>query len=444
MPNILLLVIDSLRSDHVGFCGGPLAASPCIDSLAAEGAVFTSCIAQAPGTRYSLPSLLTGRYPSSAIFAMPADLEERLKQLGRKNDKAAKSIEKISRVRIGAGISSVAVLLKERGYETAAFVANPIVNYRIIGLEEQFDWFYKGPYCPSGDCAAQLNAVALDWVATRERHSDTHQKPWFHYIHYMDVHFPYDPPSEYAKRFHDRYEQLPKVTAEWLNAVKKEGPTKHELHHATSMYVASLAYLDSELCTFVRSLREEIPEDELLIVIASDHGDEFYEHGNFLHGQSLYQELTRCPLIMVWPGHIPTGSRSDATVQNVDIVPTILELIGVDIPERIEGSPLTDLFEGSTVNRLAFSENQGVAIWNRNWKLWKDRSGRLLLFDLDSDPQERQNLASAYPDTLAILASQLDQWKASLSPPGFSERPLESLPLDSSLVEMMRELGYVE
>jgi arylsulfatase A-like enzyme len=423
-PNILFLVIDSLRADHLGFAGYNRPTSPCLDSLAAEGVAFTRCYAQAPYTLASVPSLLTGLYPSSA------HVETSLLLPGARDS--------VSAAQLGAGVATIASLLRSQGYVSAMINANTSMKHRLLGVREQFDFVDESMDCIVGECAGLTVDQALKWVLSQGH------EPWICYIHFMDVHHPYAAPPDYAAFFSDRYDSLPipRFDGTWMDFWLESSPK--ELGHVVGMYDAEIAYLDAQISRLLRELRSAGLATNLLVVVASDHGDELLEHGGYSHGHSLYEELTRCPLILSWPGHLSRGIVADDPVENIDIVPTILDLLGVEIPERMAGSSLLPTLHGSGRGRPVFSEEMGIAVRRGGWKLWQRPDGVWHLFDLASDPGETADLAHTEYDTLASLHVELENWWRSLESSTMPPDLAEPVTLDSSAVEKLRALGYVQ
>jgi arylsulfatase A-like enzyme len=397
----------------------------CLDSIARSGVAFTSATAQAPYTRASVASLLTGRYPTSAAREIMTTVP------GVSGP--------VPGVQLGAEVRSIASFLRERGYTSAAFSANPLVNHRIVGLRSEFDHFDADLQCSGGDCAAALGESALKWLV-----GGTAQ-PWFCYVHYMDVHHPYNAPGQYARRFSPGASTLPPPTSTWMRQLALAGgPGRAELEHVVGMYDAEVAYVDDQIRTLLARLRASGLAENLLIVVASDHGDEFFEHGWYGHSHTLYEELTRCPLIFSWAGRIPAGVLVASWVQNIDIVPTLLEVLGLERPAGLDGRSLVPHFDGDPPTRPAFSETKGVAVRRGAWKLWHEPSGLLRLFDLVSDPTEQVNMAEAEPDTVKVLSAILTAWKRRLACPAVRARAAEVSSMDSATVDMLRTLGYIE
>jgi arylsulfatase len=423
-PNILFLLVDSLRADHLGFAGYHRPTSPCLDSLAAHGAAFTSCTAQAPYTQASVPSLLTGRYPTSAFHLTEVAVPEASRRL--------------SASLLGEEVLSIPALLRPLGYLSAMISASTLLKYRVLGLVEQFDYHDTNIECMRDDCAERINELVLRWL-TR-----TKEEPWFCYVHYMDAHDPYSAPPEYSARFSASSGVLPDPEYPWMHRARDGPPDPEELAHIIGMYDAEIAYVDAQICRLLRVMRGLQLTNDLLVIVASDHGEEFYEHGSFTHGHSLYEEQTRCPLILAWPGHVPAGVRVECYVENVDIVPTLLDLLHVKAREELTGHSLVPYLEGRCSPRQAFSEKRGFSARRGRWKLWQDDSGTARLFDLVVDPLEQSNVAEAQPDTLKTLQSILDRWKSSLTPPRVRTDLPPSPMLDSAAVAKLRTLGYLQ
>jgi arylsulfatase A-like enzyme len=423
-PNILFMVIDSLRSDHVGFAGYKRPTTPCLDSLAAEGVAFTSCTAQAPHTMPSVPSLMTGRYPTSAIHATSVRLPN--------------TTATLPAVQLGGEVASIATLLRQHGYASAMINVSGQVKYRILGLQAQFDFVDENVECMTKDCAARINERALRWLSRRG------EGPWLCYMHYMDVHHPYDAPAEYASRFSRNYGTLPtpKFHGQWKGAW--DNATPEELAHVIGMYDAEIAYLDSQICHLLRSLTALGLTKNLLVIVASDHGEELFERGGFGHGQTLYEEQTRCPLLFVWPGRVPRGATVDCPIQNIDILPTILDLVDIQELEGLQGSSLIPYFEGDCDSQPVYSERRGYSLRRGRWKLWQGDHGVARLFDLRADPAERVNLIDQEPDTSRSLHALLMDWRKSLTAPPPPPATSPAYSPDSAAVQRLHALGYLQ
>ena len=210
------------------------------------------------------------------------------------------------------------------------------------------------------------------------------------------------------------------------------------------MYDAEIAYLDDQIRSLLENIQRSRQSDKLLIVVASDHGEEFMEHSGLKHGQSLYEELTRCPLILSGFNIESSPHPVDEWVQNIDIVPTILDLAGIPIPSGVEGISLRPPLRDNRAHSPAFSEIRGFALRRGDWKLWEKPDGEKVLFDLRSDPREQTDLSQTLPDTLSWLSQELEAVKRGLTRPEYPLNDTEISTMDSETVRLLRVLGYME
>jgi arylsulfatase A-like enzyme len=261
----------------------------------------------------------------------------------------------------------------------------------------------------------------------------------------MDVHSPYAPPEEYAARLSRGHGTHPALAPGWRDQLLREdGPVGEEIEHVVDMYDASIAYVDSEICLMLRKLKARGLAENLMIIVMADHGEELFERGGFDHGQTLYEEQTRCPLILVWPGLLPRGLLSHRPVQNIDVLPTIVALLGMERPEELQGVSLLPSLYGDPPGRPAYSEMRGSSVRHGEWKLWEDDFGVPRLFNLASDPAETVNLAEVEPESLATLQVLLTKWRNSLTlPPGEPVAASVSR-IDSAAAARLQALGYAE
>jgi len=351
-PDLLLITIDTLRADRLGCYGDERAQTPVLDGLAAAGVRFTAAAAPAPITLPSHASLLTGRYPAAhgtlnnGTFALPASE------------------------------TTLAELLTDAGYRSAAFLgAYPLAHP--FGLGQGFalydDRFEKQAQSAGGPLvqrserrAAQVTDAALGWLR-----SQTGDDPIFTWVHYFDPHADYDPPPPF-------------------DAV-------------ADPYRGEIAYADREIGRLLDGLADLGRRDRTLIVVASDHGEAFGEHGVAYHGLFIYEQTIRVPLIFHWPDRLPGGEVVEEVVSLVDVLPTLCSLLGLVEPANVQGLDLVPVLEGS-----GELERDAVLIENRlpnlefGWSpLFGVRTGRFKyiaapreeLYDLAVDPGENDNLA---------------------------------------------------
>lgn len=417
--NLLLISIDTLRQDRVGAYGYDRPTTPTLDALAARGLVFDEATAPSPWTLPSHVSLLTGLSPQSHGVT--------------------------DRVRgIGPGADTMAAWLQDHGYDTAAVVNSVLLGPK-RGFARGFGSFDLVVRPHPEPAAAEVHRRAIRWL-DRER-----DRPFFLFVHHYDVHSDYAPAETYRELLVGPYEGRVNGTTEQLKAARlgKLALTPADARHLSELYDAEVRQIDDELGRFLGALAERGHLADTAVVVTSDHGEEFLEHGGVLHGATLHGELVRVPLILAGPG-IPAGRRVAEPVSLTDVFPTLMGLLGVEAPPYVEG---VDLWSNGSLRSpgdrpLFFGTDWWLGRPNGAWKRavqqggWKlhyaHPDGALELYDLASDPDERRNLAARDParvDALrALLAPQL-------GPASDSGAPAEA---SSEETEQLRALGYLE
>ncbi|MBD3349635.1 MAG: sulfatase-like hydrolase/transferase [Candidatus Eisenbacteria bacterium] len=469
--NVVLVLVDALRADHLGCYGYSRQTSPNVDRLAGEGVLFTRAYSQAPRTKESTASMVTSLYPST----------HGMSRLGNVLPESATTLTEA---------------MKEAGYATAIFAANPMIS-PTYGFGRGVDHFYTeapsvldralllrvsrkagrrlsavswlpelmanveeflpmpgADYPFEGRDAARINGAFLEWV------DGLGETPFFAYLHYMEPHTPYEPPAPFDETFDPGYEG-PKVTTypegESLILPFVEGKELPEQvrRNMVAQYDGSIAYFDEQFEDLLAGLRRRGLEDETLIVFTSDHGEEFFEHRGWGHGHSLHEELIRVPLIMWCPGSIPAGETLDTVVRHVDLMPTLLGAAGtvktLDAPEY-EGVNLWTMLRSRSelgTELPVFAEvlaggHSAQGLVKGTWKIVLTRFGaeeHVALFDLSGDPDERVNLSSERGDIAEALLSELlvlcDAAASRRGDTGITE-------LDEETEEKLRALGYVQ
>ncbi len=392
--NVVVIAIDSLRPDALGCYGYERHTSPNIDLLAAQGVHFENTISQAPWTTPSFGTVFTSLYPSQH---------------------GATSVNNMVR----PTVPTLATMLKARGYATAAMVNAPALNPE-YGINRGFD-FYDAAERGTRD-ARGTSADAITWIASNS------DRPFLLFLHYFDVHLPYAPPPPYDTLFDPTYKG-------WMGrffdpdsyAVGREKQinmmgkwSREDWNHARSLYDGELAFTDEAIGTLVKRLNELGLRKKTLIVLLSDHGEEFFEHGAFGHSHTLFSEILRVPLIFSLPGGIPEGTQVRDQVRLLDVTPTILDLLGVTPKGHFEGASLIPLILGRGVPQappgaalppdVAFSEAIGLgtekkSVTTSTYKVIHDiDSGETMFFDLARDPGEKQSISDPrIPDPQASV-----------------------------------------
>ncbi len=414
-PNVLLISVDTLRPDDLGLHGFEGETSPFIDSLGAGGVVFENATSTAAWTSPAHASLFSGLFPTHhGVRSFARGVPRRY--------------------------GTLASLLKEQGYATAA-----VFNLRALrALKRGFDWFWVEPHAQDEGAVADVVADrGLGWLASAPR-------PWFLFLHFYDVHSDYRPAPRYARRFVEPYDGPATGDTLQLRAFRlgelELGPG--DVRHLRNLYRAGIRQFDDDLRGVFSRLEEPGHLEDTLVVLTSDHGEEFFDHGSVLHGRTLHQELVRVPLIFHGPG-IPAGVRVEEPVSLVDLLPTLLSLVGAPLPPGIDGVDVSGLWKkGGPTGRVLVSEadhwidnksgNFRRALRRGSWTLHYDADTEsFALYDLRRDPTEQRNVAAQHPELVAELRAELRPYIPRTRPEPQPEPP-------EDLVEALRGLGYVE
>ena len=420
--NLILISIDTLRSDHVGAYGYPLPTTPHIDAMAEHSLRMKSCVAHAPTTLASHASILTSLLPQHHGASIPRES------------------------RLSADAVPLAEVLAAHGYRTASFNGGVQLD-AAYGLDRGFDVYESAK---SHDALAQT----LTGDEDRLRHGvergirwlDEAEGPFFVFLHSYEIHHPYTPDEEHLRLLETGYagdlpDHISVELLEGINLDRQPLPVE-DLSHIVHAYDAELRSADEAIGTLVAYLREQSLYDDTLIVVTSDHGEEFGEHGWVgWHAHSLYDELLLVPLIIKFPGSRFAGVVDESQARGIDVAPTVLAALGIEAPEGYAGRDLGEALGEPSPPAVSMHDIEGdVPLWTLRTGDWKlKRVGREILFDLEADPEERRNVAAQYPEKADALrrAGQklLDERR----------RPDDvAATLSAVTKEQLRELGYVE
>lgn len=383
--NVIVIVIDALRADRLGCYGHDRATSPTIDRFASEGVLFEQAFAQCSFTPPAIASLLTGRHvPSHRLLGWQARLPE--------------------------SETTLAEVLQASGYRTAAFVFLHLLTKQ--GLGQGFD--------SSAEMVAPADSVFLlarEWI---EREPG---RPFFLLLHCYDVHRPYKPVAPYDTMFGAPYIGTLNGSNRTLDDIRKgavtPAPVDHQ--HLVDLYDGEIRYTDDRLGEFARWLSEQRLLDTSLLVITADHGEMLADRPDptqqYMHDEALYDPVMHIPLILRHPGTLTGGIRVAEQVRQIDIMPTIIALLGVEPPPGIEGvslvSPAGTLHvESRRAFADAFPDGRRAsrylrAVRDPDFKLIQNMyAGRWEKYDLRNDCAEATNLWVGPPDSLqdALLA----------------------------------------
>jgi arylsulfatase A-like enzyme len=431
--NVILISLDTLRPDHLGCYGHGRETSPAIDALAERGVRFADASSSAPWTLPAHTTMFTGLYPSRH------------------------GVKDYSH-RLGAESLTLAEILAARGFQTWAVVntwniADP--RFEIFqGFRDENVHYVRESQADANGGQRILNTGAAVAEQAREllRGRDP-GRPFFLFAHFYDAHTDFTPAPEYRRRFVGPYSGKLDGTTVQLFAIRDRGLrlSEADLRHLRELYDAEIRQLDDVLAEFFEFLEQEGLERETLIVLTSDHGEEFQEHGGLLHGRTQHEELLRVPLILAGPG-IPRGAVVEQPVSLVDLLPTILSVLGMAPPAPVDGIDLVPAWGGATLpERVLFGEadhnnrvdGKPVIDIKRMArlgpaKLHLDRSTEAVqLYDLASDPHEQRDLAARAPERVELLRAALARFLD-----GAVASQASGAELSPAELELLRQLGY--
>ncbi len=410
--NVVVLLVDTLRADHLSLYGYPRPTSPFLESLAGESVVFDHARSQAGCTFPSVASILTSRHANRFMA--------RLDEYG---------------MAVPGDLPYLPDVLHRHGYATAAVSASLIVRATPSEINHQggygrgFDTFDESCLEKSAACVQKRADEILG----------TLPEPFFLYLHYLDPHAPYRPPRWYPHHFatgHPERSWVRLGQPERIFRKLYEGDTSvvlgpEDLAYFRDLYDDEIRFLDGQLAAFVGGLRERGLLSRTILVLLADHGEELMDHGHFGHCRNLaYETLLHTPLLIRLPGGAPAGHR-EAEVDNLDVMPTLLDYLGIALPPGEPGRPgrpalagrsLRPIIEGTDrpVQRLHFALQGTVrTVTDGRFKLLVDLAGSGAgsgagggesLYDLAADPGETRDVAEAHPRVASELRRALVNW----------------------------------
>ncbi len=400
--NVVLISIDTCRADHLSCYGYKRLTTPNVDSVARAGVLFKSALTPVPLTMPAHSSMLTGTYPPT--------------HGARLNDGYS----------LSAGNVTLAEIMREAGYQTAAFVGGFPLDQG-FGLNQGFDTYdckftIKNEQWLWGNqrTAGEVNRSALAWLQGHAR------KPFFLFLHYFDAHYPYEPPLPYARDY------------------------------AGDLYAGEIAYVDHCIGEVLKKLRDSGAEDNTLIIITGDHGEDLGEHGEPYHGYFIYQATQHVPLVIRAPRN-SKGWQVEDNVSLVDIMPTVLDVVGLKTPPKVEGVSLRHYLEGSprsarggktseqprqiyceSLEPATFQCSSLRSVVEAGWKYI--RAPKEELYDLKHDPVEKTNLIEKEPQLARRLRGRLETMTQKMESAAPGRRQSD---VDPETVKRLQSLGYV-
>ena len=434
-PNILLVVVDALRNDHLSCNGYPRATTPFLDRLAEGGVKADRFLVASSWTKPSVATLFSGLMPFSH----------------KVNTYSA---------RMPDPIETLAEILWRHGYHTASFSANPFSS-DLFGFDRGFDIAaFPGQsrlvkYNDFTVLGRVVNYFLSRWAGHEDRVvmdrirgwlDDGPAEPFFAYVHLMSAHAPYDPPPRYREVFDPGYTGRVITNPETTMALSGA-----ELHHMIARYDGGIRYVDDLIREVWTRLEGAGLAGNCILVVTSDHGEAFREHGRFGHGTDLYEEVLHVPLILHAPSLLPRRSTLSAPVSSVDLYPTILDLVGVPPPDGLEGRSFLPSIRtppaepGRTiVSELSLEGRRHFALRVGGVKyIYHEGTGgdpdREELYDLSVDPGEKEDLASSTDPRLPAMRERLEHHRSSSK----SDIPEAAAEIDDEMKATLEALGYM-
>ncbi len=456
--SVLFYLMDTCRNDRLSYQGYGRPTTPFLEALAERAVVFEACYAQASWTKPSMASMLSSQYPSTTgIHKLDQRLDDRYQTWPEQ--------------------------LRDHGWYTAGFSANIVMGDLLSNYAQGFDHFVESTLINRGDpirfasgSARKLNEELFPWLDRSE------EWPLLLYLHSVDPHEEYEPEPAYLEEFADpaRHAQfreewkallasrppIPGLFVTQDNFDRTEIDAASFIEHASDCYDADILANDDQLQLLWERLQEDGWGEDLVFVFTSDHGEEFFDHGGTCHGYSLYDEMVRVPLMIYAPGLVQGGQRIRTPVRSLDIYPTLCELLGVEVPDGLQGTSLVPLMRGADpllptevysqhredpVVRL-LGQGSGVMTSLRvgRWKyILNQVSSQMLekprheLYDLEADPREQRNLAATHPELVREFEAKVLAFQAAHPSPDQRPAAAAEEEMDPAVLEELRELGYI-
>ena len=429
--NVLLVTIDTLRADHLGAYGYRRATSPNLDALARRGVLFEQAYSYWPKTRGSFVALMTGRLAAQSGYGKTHPLL----------------------IDFNPTLASV---LRDAGYETTAVVDNPNVAAS-LGYSKGFT-HYRETWEESALPSEVDRSHAITHAAVSLFDTAVPERPFLLWLHYVNPHAPYQPPSPFDKAFLDEAAASGPalepvagfhggVPRQWAKGVRPLG-------YYVAQYDGEIAAVDAELGRVLEALQNSPVRDRTLVVVASDHGESLGEHGYFFdHGENLFDPSLRIPLLIAGPG-IEHGRRSAELASTLDIVPTLLDALKVSYPPDLAGVSLLGAARGEPLARKRLpgqNDRNLLASWDRRFKLVAtplESGARYALYDRQKDPGETRDAGPANAAVLRQERRELELFRERIDAQLVrTRRLLEGRSGDEALsagaCENLKALGYV-
>lgn len=450
-PNVLFIVIDATRADHLPMYGYSRQTAPNLAAFARQGTTFTRAYAQGTSTRPSIATLFSSMYPAVHQVNFERDflsdsftlLPEALKAAGYTTFAVSSNANVSPTFGYAQGFDEFWVSRTESALRLTSLgrVAEDLLGPTRLArvLRERRD------IVPTAEV---ITDIALEWAATRP------ENPFFMYVHYIDPHFPYRAPAPWDKAFD--YRKDPPRRAGNVDPVAVAAPERQEwVARTLDQYDGEILYADHHVGRLLKNLDERGMLKNTLVIVTADHGEEFLDHGGIGHGRTAYEEVHRIPLMMRWPGRIPAGATYDGLVGLIDMMPTILPLVGGEPPAGLQGQnvsgAITQTGPAPAERRLfaqVISDTFRLdAAHDDRYKLVRHvhgpQAGQEQVYDLERDPLEQAPLGTQTAPAVA-LRKDLDLFTRVVTQAASLVRREQAKTLDKDTERALRSLGYIK
>jgi len=400
-PNVIIIVIDALRKDHLGIYGYRRQTTPNIDRFAQDAIVFQSAISNSSWTSPSVASFFSSLYPSThgcVTLSYTSDGDVVVTDF------------------LDSRIMTLAEMLKEEGYKTAAVVAHNAWVPKRLQFDQGFDVFKRCDQLEKqykGRGVSEVNNTALPWIVKNKN------RPFFVYLHYTNAHHPYPSPPPFNSFF-----KSSKIGQTDYKEIERKPPQVRDKAFWIDKYDNAIRYVDYSIGQLLKNLEEHGLLNNTIVVITADHGEAFGEHGSFEHASTLYNEQICIPLIIKFPREIKLPDIGNSQIQLIDVTALILSILNCRIPYSIDGWNLQQLSkEEALARRAVFSEFVShystaslgiakIAMLKDSFKSIYDVNKQELteFYDLEKDKAEEKNIISIYPVKAKEFEEEIKSW----------------------------------
>ena len=408
--SVLVLMLDTLRADHLGSYGYKRDTSPVLDQFARDNVKFSYAVTAAPWTPPSVASMFTGVYPATHGW-MPPNRRDEVKQMA---------------VKLDPNLTTLAETFKANGFSTAAVSPNPWITEE-FGYQQGFDTFTFASRAPAEEIV-KLGTAKIDELAEQG-------KPFFVYLHFLDPHDPYTPPGKYKTAF--------------TGDVPDRTYSPKELSRM-NLYDGEIQYMDAQIGELFSHLKEQGLYDDLTIIVVADHGEQFMEHGQHGHGHQLFNEEVHVPLFVKSP-KTQAGRVVDITASTVDIFPTALDAAELALPAGLPGVSLlndaaleardgvfTEIQKDFT--QKAFTTPDGLKLIRQTNP--NDSDIVLGVFDFRKDPLEQRPVTDQ--EVVATLSNELTETNRYALEGRIQGSETARAQMKDSTIEQLKTLGYLQ